>query len=277
MGKLIGFFAGLFGYVLNFIYQFVKNYGLSIIIFSIVIKIIMLPLSIKQQKTFNKTAKLQVKLKEIQDKYANDQTRLAQETMDLYKSENLSPFSGCLSSLFQFIILLSIFFLVRQPLTYMLRMDNDKIKEYTQIVQENGGAKNSNYQEIEIIRQTKNNDKIDADIDMNFLGLDLSKVPSQNWNDFTVYIIPGLYVISSIVSMKITTRMTRKKKDDENSDEEDMTAQLNKQMSIMMPILSVSIAAIAPLGLALYWLVNNILMMIEKIVLNKFMVSKEGE
>ncbi len=277
MGKLIGFFAGLFGYVLNFIYQFVKNYGLSIIIFSIVIKIIMLPLSIKQQKTFNKTAKLQVKLKEIQDKYANDQTRLAQETMDLYKSENLSPFSGCLSSLFQFIILLSIFFLVRQPLTYMLRMDNDKIKEYTQIVQENGGAKNSNYQEIEIIRQAKNNDKIDADIDMNFLGLDLSKVPSQNWNDFTVYIIPGLYVISSIVSMKITTRMTRKKKDDENSDEEDMTAQLNKQMSIMMPILSVSIAAIAPLGLALYWLVNNILMMIEKIVLNKFMVSKEGE
>lgn len=277
MGKLIGFFAGLFGYVLNFIYQFVKNYGLSIIIFSIVIKIIMLPLSIKQQKTFNKTAKLQVKLKEIQDKYANDQTRLAQETMDLYKSENLSPFSGCLSSLFQFIILLSIFFLVRQPLTYMLRMDNDKIKEYTQIVQENGGAKNSNYQEIEIIRQAKNNDKIDADIDMNFLGLDLSKVPSQNWNDFTVYIIPGLYVISSIVSMKITTRMTRKKKDDENSDEEDVTAQLNKQMSIMMPILSVSIAAIAPLGLALYWLVNNILMMIEKIVLNKFMVSKEGE
>lgn len=276
MGKLIGFFANIFGYLLNFIYQIIGNYGLSIIIFSIVIKIIMLPLSIKQQKTFNKTAKIQIKLKELQEKYSNDQTRLAQETMDLYKKENLSPLSGCFSSLVQFLILLSIFFLVKQPLTYMIKMDSQTINKYEEIVRSQENSNKSNYIEIEIIRESKNNDEINADIDMNFLGVDLSNVPTQNWNNPTVFIIPGLYVISSFISMRITTKMNKKKKDNKN-DEEDMTEQLNKQMSIMMPIMSISIAAIAPLGLALYWLVNNILMTVEKIVLNKFIYSDEEE
>lgn len=274
MGSIIGFFADIFGYLLNFIYQFVGNYGLSIIIFSIAIKIIMLPLSIKQQKTFNKTSKIQGQLKEIQKKYENDQTRLAQETMDLYKRENLSPLSGCFSSIVQFLILLSIFFLVKQPLTYMLKMDPQVISQYEEIVKSDQSTNKSNYIEIEIIRKSKTDERINLDIDMNFLGLDLSNVPTQNWNDPTVFIIPGLYVLSSFISMKITTKRNKKKNDD---GEEDMTEQLNKQMSIMMPIMSISIAIIAPLGMALYWLVNNILMTVEKIVLNKFIFSKEEE
>ena len=72
----------------------------------------MLPVSINQQKTMKKTAKIQGKLKELQDKYSNDPVRLNQETMDLYKKEDMSPFSGCLSSIIQFIIILSIFFTI---------------------------------------------------------------------------------------------------------------------------------------------------------------------
>lgn len=285
MGKIIAFFADKFGYVLNFIYGFVGNYGLAIILFSLLIKLVMLPLSIKQQKTMKKTQKVQVKLKDLQEKYANDQTKLAQETMNLYKEENVSPLSGCLSSILQFIILISIFFMIRQPLTYMLRMpqnDQEKYDSYVEIVEDTNTAKRG-YSEIAIIKEARDNDEIDVDINMNFLGLDLSNVPFNNYQDPTVYIIPGLYVISSIISMKLTTMMTtgkkknKKDKNDKESDEEDMASTLSKQMSIMMPIMAVSIAAFAPLGMALYWLVNNILMTFERLVLNKFIGSKEEE
>ena len=102
------FFANIFGYLLDFINNLVGNYGLAIILFTVVIKLLMLPLSIKQQKTMKKTAKIQEQLKIIQFKYKNDPEKLNRETMELYKKENMSPFSGCLSVIMQFILLISI-------------------------------------------------------------------------------------------------------------------------------------------------------------------------
>ena len=75
----MGSISSLFGYILNFIYELVKNYGFAIIIFSVLLKLILLPLSIKQQKTMKKTAKIQEKMKEIQEKYKNDQVKMNQE------------------------------------------------------------------------------------------------------------------------------------------------------------------------------------------------------
>ena len=123
---------------------------------------------------------------------------------------------------------------------------------------------------------------------MDFLGLDLSKVPSNNLSDWTVYIIPLLYVISSVVSIKITNSFNKKKKNEkkaitdgtevQNSGEpnelEAMEA-MNKNMMYMLPLMSVFIAFIAPLGLALYWFVSNILVIIEKIIIDAIMKHKE--
>ena len=109
------FFANIFGYVLNFMNNFVGNYGLAIILFTVLIKIIMLPLSIKQQRTMKKSAKLQEQMKSIQFKYKNDPEKMNQEIMSLYKSENKSTMSRCLSSIIQLILLLSIFYLVKSP------------------------------------------------------------------------------------------------------------------------------------------------------------------
>ena len=88
------FFARIFGYILNFIYNLVNNYGLAIIIFTILLRLILLPINLKQQKTLKKSAKVQEKLKEIQDKYSNDPVRFNEEVKNLYASENMSPFSG---------------------------------------------------------------------------------------------------------------------------------------------------------------------------------------
>ena len=294
MGTVIAFLAGIFGYLLNLIYGVVNNYGLAIILFTIAVQIILLPFSIKQQKTMIKNNKIQAKVKELQEKYKNDQVRLGQETMDLYKAEKMSPCSGCLGSILQLILFVSIFYLVRQPLTYMERLDADKINQYVEKYQI---SQQSNYKEIDIIREAKKAGDDSISIDMNFLGIDLSNVPSRNWGDPTVYIIPGLYVISSIISMRITMNVGKKKltkeekeeeerkkreqkaliKADDDDDDFDTVEAMNKQMMFMMPIMAVSVALVAPLGLALYWLINNISSTIQRMIINRFVKSKEEE
>ena len=280
------FFANIFGYVLNFIYGIVNNYGISIILFTIFLKLIMLPISINQQKTMKKSAKVQVKVKEIQEKYKNDPTRMNQEVMDLYKKENMNPFSGCLTSIVQIVLVISMFYLVSRPLTYMKHVDGELINQYTQELQQNEGR--ANYPEIGIIR-TKASEDERVYINMDFLGLNLSAIPSQNYNDWTVFIIPVLYVATSFISTKITTKLNTPKKKEEgvgaeskelvkkkdDDDDIDMMAEMNKNMTMMMPLMTVSIALIAPLGLALYWLVNNIFMLAERLVLNKYFKSEE--
>ena len=287
----MGAISNLFGYILNFIYKFVQNYGVSIILFSILLKLILLPLSIKQQKTMKKTAKIQVKVKELQEKYKNDQMKMNQEMMDLYKKENMSPFSGCLTSIIQIVLLFAMFGLVRNPLTYMKKIDTTTIENYKNEIRQEVGENSisTNYPEISIVKYVnENKEKNDAAyINMNFLGLDLSSVPQENIKDPKVYIIPILYVLTSMISMKISKNTTQKNNKDKKilekenkevkkeQEELDMAEQMTKNMSWFMPIMAVSISIIAPLGLALYWLVNNILMIFERLILNKILDSKE--
>lgn len=333
---MISFFANLFGYVLNFLYEIVGNYGFAIILFSVLVKVIMLPISIKQQKTLKKSQKINDEMKQIQFKYKNDPEKMNQEVMALYKRENLSPFSGCFSAIVQLVLLFSVFYLVRSPLTYMKKVNSEVITQMVAVVQEQGYT--SNYQEIAVIHyinnlenqeslgeEAKNDNRNNGEsatenqeenednqeektvaseneetnqeqnetenfnikdymdevyINMDFLGLDLSKVPTENLDNLQVLIIPILYVISSIISIKLSTNSTNKKKSEkligdgskkEEQDEFDAMAQANKSMSLFTPLMSICIACIAPLGLALYWLVNNILMIFERIILNKFL------
>ncbi|MBO6233369.1 MAG: YidC/Oxa1 family membrane protein insertase [Clostridia bacterium] len=289
------FFAYTFGYVLNFIYNIINNYGFAIILFTIFVKLLLLPISIKQQRTMKKSAKIQEQVKALQFKYKNDPQKMNQEMMSLYKAEKMSPFSGCLSAIVQIILLLSVFYLVRSPLTFMKQVPKETIDTYIQQMKEEGKIQNSAYPEIDIIRE-KGPENEQVRINMEFLGLDLSQVPNQNMQDFRVYIIPVLYIISSVISMRITTAMqkqqNKKKKEEviditENKDGEeikeikeenndaDVAMQTSKTMSWLIPIMSISIAFIAPLGLALYWLVNNVLMIVERLLLNKFLKEEE--
>lgn len=294
---MFNFFANIFGYILKWIYLLVKNYGLAIIIFSVLVKIVMLPISIRQQKTMKKNEKIQKELKILQIKHKGNPERLNQETMELYKRENVNPFGGCFTIIIQFILLISMFYLVKSPLTYMQKIDNNVIEnEIVEIKKVNGeDSISQGYPEMSVIKYLKQNNDTENQmyINMDFLGLDLSKVPQENFGDWKVFVIPVLYVISSILSIKMTTNMTNKKKEEKEKnkeekallteenkaemDQEEMTAQMNKSMSLMMPILSVSVSLIAPLGLALYWLINNIIMMIERLMLNKLFSKEEEE
>lgn len=274
---MIAFFANLFGYLLNFLYNIIQNYGIAIILFSIIVKLILLPNSIKQQKTMKKTEKIQGELKTLQFKYKNSPEDLQRETMELYKRENLSPFSGCLGAIIQIILLFAVFYMVRSPLTYMKKVDPEIIENYTQEISEQGETKDA-YPEISIIREKSAEDEA-VNINMEFFGLDLSSIPSKDFSEWKTYVIPVLYVITTFISMKITTSMqkTKKKEDGEEEDMSDVMAQTNKNMTYMMPIIAVSVSLIAPLGLALYWLTNNVLMICERLIINKVFDKKEEE
>lgn len=314
--SILYFFADLFGYVLNFLYGLIGNYGVAIIIFSILAKVIMLPLSIKQQKTMKKTTKIQEEMKQIQFKYKNDPEKMNQEVMALYKREDMSPFSGCLSSIVQIILVLAVFILVSSPLTYMVKLDKEEINKLNEVVSQEGQTQNR-YKEIAIIRYIRNlepqssvseegkeegeeaqekeseNQEFNVydyiekvDLNMDFFGIDLSAIPTEDLSNWKALIIPVLYVITSFISIRLTTATQIKNQKENNlitdgseeaKKEEEINPMLdaNKSMSWFMPIMSISIAIIAPLGLALYWLMNNILMIVERIVLNKFMNKEE--
>ena len=149
----------------------------------------------------------------------------------------------------------------------------------------NEDGKSSAYPEIQVIQRKASEDER-VNINMNFFGLDLSKVPNQNMSDYTVYIIPVLYVITSFISIKITNGKKKKEKvlqleEKTTSDKEANTKQsaedesleamqeMSNSMTYMIPIMSISIAFIAPLGLALYWLISNILIIIERLIIDK--------
>ena len=299
---MLSFFANIFGYVLQLLYNVVGNYGWAIILFSVLVKAIMIPISIKQQRTMKKNQKIQEEVKQIQFKYKNEPEKMNQEMMALYKREGMSPFSGCLSSIIQIVLLFSVFLLVRQPLTYMVKMDTDVISKMENVITEQEEGNKNAYAEIAVIQYVNNLDNKtsvskdesfdmkeyaeQANLNMDFFGIDLSQVPKNNWKDVKVLIIPILYIISSFVSIRLSmntnNKQNKEKKlitDGKEQEEEKYNPMddANKTMVWMMPIMSVSIAAIAPLGLALYWLMNNILMIVERLVYNKIFEKEEAE
>lgn len=282
------FFANIFGYVLSFIYGIIGNFGVAIIIFTILLRLLLLPMTIKQQKTMKKSAKVQAKMKELQDKYSNDPVRLNQEVMNLYAEEKMNPLSGCLSSILQIIVVIAVFFVVSRPLTYMQKLPESTINEYKEQISDEI-KDNQNYVEISIIKHlAKTEDAVN--INMDFLGLDLSDIPSQDYSDIKVFIIPALYIITSIASTKLTMASTQKNKKEEitatkedkklikteeKNEEMEMVEAMNKNMTYMMPIMTVMVALIAPLGLALYWFVSNLIMIIERLLMKKIIKEEE--
>ena len=171
-------------------------------------------------------------------------------------------------------------------------VSEEDINNYKNELQSANLEVNQAYPEISIIRHKGKEDE-KVYLNMEFLGLDLSKVPMQNLSDPKVYIIPILYILSTFISTKLTTSMNKKDKDKkllndhvedyegeskevkEEVQEVDMMEQTNKSMSLLMPIMSISISLVAPLGLALYWLTSNVLMILERIFMNKYFKSKE--
>ena len=308
---MLSFIASVFGYAMSFIYGLVQNYGIAIILFTVLVKIILLPLTIKQQKSMEKMQELQPLYQELQRKYGNDQQRLSLEYQKLLKEKNMNMMSGmgcsgCLLQLIQFPIILGLFYMMVSPLTYILKLPQEEIDQYKQnlnsyyasqiieskqnsgetlteaeIAEINSGdyLQNSRYHELVIAKQEKL-------FNMQFLGINLGDIANENRGNFLLYIIPVLCMGITFISLRMSSKTLDEAKKKENikanNDEKGMTTANEEMpmpdmrvMNTMMPIMTGYIAFIAPQGLGLYWTTNSLLQLIQMRLLKKMKNKKK--
>lgn len=296
--------ASLMGYLMNFIYNITQNYGVAIIIFTVLIKLLLLPLTLKQQKSLQKSQELQPLLQELQRKYGNDQQRFAEEYQKLLKEKNMSMMSGmgcsgCLIQLIQIPIIFGMLYMMASPLTNILKLDATEIEKYKQEVQEikkqeaieeiNKNA--SNYTSDELATLLKNAEETDYMsgryyeieildkkdiIDMEFLGINLCDITMYDKSNIALWIIPILSCLCTFITTRLmpktnTPQQTSAKPEDKSMvpTAEDMPMPDMRVMNAMMPIMTGYVATVVPQGVGLYWVTSNLLGVIQQIVLKK--------
>ena len=301
---MIDFIAKYLGYILHFIYSYVQNYGVAIILFTIFVKLIILPLNLKSQKSMAKSQKLAPLISELQRKYANDKQKLNQEMMELYKANDASPTAGCLPLLIQFPIILGLYRAIQAPLKFICH-DNiyrdgtfDKIKE---IVAANAGNSafndsivkglNSSFPEISVSRIAQNDlfsslNISNWSINFDFLGLDLSRNPSEALNalftggniEWSVLLLILIPIIAGLTSWLIT-KLNPQQQQMQQATEANGADQPNmgKTMNMMMPLMSVFFTFMFAAGIGVYWIISNVFQIVQQYFTVKYFKSKEDE
>ncbi len=278
------FIMKIFGWPLGFImlgcYMITgNNYALAIVLFTIVTKLVLLPLSIKQQKEQAKMNLFQPKLANIQKKYANNREKYNEEVQKLYSEEGYNPMSGCLPSLIQFPILFGVIDVVYKPIYHILRVSSSVINEMIATATSAGHeiTASSYYSQIELMKIVKASPEIFSSFDseivskienfnMNLFGLDLSVVPEFSFTfngGFNWYLL--IPILCGVFQFAQTFIMMKK-----NGTQEQAGAGMMKGMMYIMPLFSVYIAFIVPSGVGFYWAVNAIIMLLQSIFLNIF-------
>ncbi|MDY4976537.1 MAG: YidC/Oxa1 family membrane protein insertase [Clostridia bacterium] len=282
MMNALAFLAPVLGPVLKFIYQFVNNYGLAIILFSILMKLLILPLNIKQQKSMEEMRKIQPELAKLNKKYQNDKEKLQKETMKLYEQHNVNPAAGCLPVLIQFPIIFALYRVINRPMSYIMGLSVETIRKIVEVMQWDIDVSTNNLlmmNEIKIAHNmtpeviAKLGDLVPGglkSIDFTFMGLNLAQTPQFNQFD-VLWIIPILAVLTTFLTSKVSM-MTQPSA---TGGAEDTAASMNKGMMLMMPLMTGYFCFMMPSGVGLYWIVNNVLAILQQLWFNrKLMMEK---
>lgn len=259
---MISAIANILGWIIRLIYNH-TNYFVSIILFTLLTKLILLPLYISQIKSTEEMNKITPMVKKIQEKYKNNQEKQSEELMKLYADHKVNPISGCLPALIQIPLIFAMFYIVKQPLTYVINMPQEQIVEYTKQYLNSEEVDEKIVKQYEI--QVANEYNL---IDMN-VGkyINLGKAPSDVFNDDEskrthpmALIIPILSIVFSVISNKLSQK---------NSNMTEEQQEMQKTMNLMMPLLSASIAYTMPLALGIYWLLGSVLGILQQLFINK--------
>ncbi len=155
MDSFFNFFGSIFGYVLWGFYLLIPNYGVAIILFTVLFKVLLFPFSVKQQKSMAASGKMQMKMEALKKRYANDKQRLQVETQKLYEKEGVDPTGGCSTMILPFFIMFGIYYTVLNPLSNALHLSADAISKATDLLNHIpgfGGVAANRYSQIEIDR-----------------------------------------------------------------------------------------------------------------------------
>ena len=300
MFSTLGYYICIpFAWLVRLFYNLTSSYGMAIILFTLVVKLILLPFQMKSKRSMIRMNRLSGKMQEIQKKYANNQAKMNEEIQKLYEEEGVSPMSGCLWSFLPLPILLALYSIMRQPITHFMLLSESVVQDLvakvttagvdmSSIVQmKDGAAVVSNgvtqlqpYGQINLVKAITEYapdaaSGIDGwiNLDYNFLGLDLSATPSTAFSNFSLtWPIIGLILIPILAGgfQLLMTRITMK----QQPQQEGPGAGSTKMMMYMMPLMSVYIAFIMPAALGIYWIAQSVFSAVQEFVLGKFYTKK---
>ena len=288
-----------FGLLIGFLYELTNNYGLAIIIFTCIVQLVLLPISAKSKKSMMKMSRIQPRVQEIQQKYANDKQKQNEAIQQLQREEGATMgCGGCLWSLVPLLILIPLLQVIRDPIVYILGESADVANKIVDVIKTSAPglfSGNDYYKQViaaqaipqyaEQIREAIPgiSDATLQGINFNFLGINLGATPTFNifawkvWNWATIglFLIPllsaGQQVLSMLLSQKANNSVITDKNgmEDKEAAQNSQSNQTNKVMMWMMPIMSLWIGFTVPAGLSLYWFIGGLIRMVEDHILTK--------
>lgn len=290
-----------FAWLVRLFYTLTGSYGMAIVLFTLVVKVIMLPFQVKSKKSMMRMNRMNGKIQEIQKKYANNQAKMGEEMQKLYAEEGVNPMSGCVWSFLPLPILLALYSIMRQPITHLMMLSNDVVQnlvakltamgmDMSSIVQmkdgaavvKNGVTQLTPYGQINLVKAiTENVPEAAANIDgwinldYNFLGLDLSATPTSVFGNFAfTWAIIGLILIPILAGgfqllMSVYMMKTQPQQSANGSS--------MKSMMYMMPLMSVYFAFIMPAALGVYWIAQSLFSLVQEVVMTKVFGKKMEE
>ena len=298
MFATIGYYICIpFAWLLRALYELTGSYGWALVLFTVVIKLIMLPFQMKSKKSMMRMSRFQPMIKEIQTRYKNNQVKMNEELQRLYAEEGVNPMSGCLWSFLPFPILIALYSIIRQPITRFMMLTTTAMQGVIDAVSaagfdlaaiamtandgavtvKDGLTQLQPYGQITLVKAAQELGVALPEgwihMDFSFLGMDLTMIPSDvigqigtgGWAVIGVLLIPivsgALSFWQSKVSMAGNPSAT---------DPNDPTARSSRMMMWMMPIMSLWIGFTLPASLGVYWIANSVLMLVQEKVLNKY-------
>ena len=289
-----------FGYLLSLLYQWTADYGVAMILFAILVKMILMPITAKSKKSSMKMSRLQPRIQEIQRKYANDQQKQQEAIQQLQKEEGASMgMGGCLWSFVPLLILFPLYTVIREPINYMLHTGAEVATQIVDVIKNADPSLftgNSFYDQIVAARHIHEfsaeltaaipgiDPSILEGVKFDFLGIDLGRIPTFNifaadwawdWAHIGGMLFPALSALTQVLSMKIAQAMNNSvitNKDgvqDKETAEKSQTNQSMNMMIWMMPLMSLWFGFTVPAALSLYWFIQGAVSIIQDVILTK--------
>ena len=288
-----------FGWLLGLLYDLTSNYGVAMILFALIVQLVITPINAKSKKSMMKMSRLQPRIQEIQKKYEHDQQKQNEAIQKLQQEEGASMgMGGCLWSLVPLFILLPLFTVIRQPITYILGESAEVTEQIIALVKELAPAKfssNNYYDQVTaagLIREYATQIQaaipgISAEtlegINFNFLGINLGAIPDWkfwawggfSWAHIGAFLIPVLSAASQVLQMKVSQATNdsvitnEKGVQDKEVAKNSQANQSNQMMMWMMPAMSLWIGFTVSAGLSLYWFIGGLYRMATDPIMTK--------
>lgn len=260
----LGFLGGPLGWIMDLIYQVVNSYGWAIVLFTVLVRLAMLPFTIKQQKSSARMQAYQPMINEINKKYANDKQKQQEEMLRLQEEYGFSPMAGCFPMLLTMLVLFGVIDVVYKPLQHILRVPVDAVNAAMQGmgIANNYMAQNAMISKIQadptVAQQWFSAEQLEKiqSFNFHFLGIDLSQMPQLSLAPETLplLIFPVLSVLTMFLSNILMTKLSG----------QEMTGAM-KWMPWIMSFMFVTYSFQVPVAFSLYYTVSNITMLLQSI------------